>query len=264
MAVSLTFGVNTLALAQEVSEASETAQEQTTEEKQDEETKDAGEITDSAENETDETLNSEESADNDAKQSKEPTVGKETERDERLENKAEKLEKIAKLREMKELVKAAKIESLTYLKEMRSQFNDISKDDRAEILDEIAAIKNELKDYSIDTFVNGISIDYEKYGNVLPIIENGRTLAPVRAVTEALGAEVDWNDETQEVAVIKDGIVIKMKIGSNIAYVNGEEKILDAAPEIRDDRTVVPMRFIAESFNLNVTWDENSLSIIIE
>ena len=185
-------------------------------------------------------------------------------RDEQLENKEEKLKAIEELREMKVLVKASKIESLTYLKELRQQFRNVDKDDRAEVLAELAEIKTELQDYSIDTFVNGLAIDIEKYDNVMPFIEDGVTLAPIRAVTEALGAEVIWNSETQEIVIKKDDININMTIGDNIAYINDNEVLLDVAPQIRDDRTVVPMRFIAESFNLNVDWDGNSNTIIIE
>lgn len=185
-------------------------------------------------------------------------------RDEQLENKEEKLKAIEELREMKALVKASKIESLTYLKELRQQFRNVDKDDRAEVLAELAEIKTELQDYSIDTFVNGLAIDFEKYDNVMPFIEDGVTLAPIRAVTEALGAEVIWNSETQEIVIKKDDININMTIGDNIAYINDNEVLLDVAPQIRDDRTVVPMRFIAESFNLNVDWDGNSNTIIIE
>lgn len=123
--------------------------------------------------------------------------------------------------------------------------------------------KEDLKDYSIDIFVNDISIDYEKYDNVKPIIENGRTLAPIRAITEVLGAKVVWNSETQGITITKDNILIEMIIGNTEAYVNGGEILLDTAPEIRNDRTLVPVRFIAESFNLNVDWDGNSNTIII-
>lgn len=196
--------------------------------------------------------------------SKKDKENNEKNREERLKEKEEKLKTIKELREMKALVKASKIESLTYLRELRTQFKNIDKEDRKEVLEELAAIKSELQDYSIDTFVHGLAIDYEKYDNVLPVIENGRTLAPVRAVTEALGAEVLWNGETQSIIITKDEIIIELTIGSSVAMVNGEEITLDVAPEIRNERTLVPMRFIAESFDLNVEWDENSLSVIIE
>ena len=207
---------------------------------------------------------SEENANEETTENDENTKDKNLQRQEKLENKAEKIEALTRLREMKLLAKATKIEQLTYLKEVRTLFKDIDKSNRQEVLSELAAIKEELKDYSIDTFVNGVSIDYEKYDNVKPVIENGRTLAPIRAITEALGAEVIWNGEIQGITIIRDDIYIEMIVGNTTAYVNGVEIQLDAAPEIRNDRTLVPVRFIAESFQLNVDWDENSNTIIIE
>ena len=113
----------------------------------------------------------------------------------------------------------------------------------------------------INIFVNGIGIDYKKYGNVRPVIENGRTLAPVRAVAEALGAEVAWDSQTREITISKDDIFVRMAVGENVAYVNGTQIQLDAAPQIINDRTLVPVRFIAESFNLTVDWDGNGIMI---
>lgn len=191
-----------------------------------------------------------------------------TEKDKRQqklnENKAAKLEAKQRMREMKQLAKEAKMESHTYLKEMRKLFTEIDKEDRAELLEEIAAVKAELKDCSIDTFVKGMHLDFKNYDNVLPCIENGRTLVPVRAIAEFLGSSVSWDNETQEITISKDDTVITMTIGSTTAYVNGEEKELDTAPAIKNGRTLVPARFIAESFNLSVDWDENSKSVIID
>ncbi len=208
-------------------------------------------------------LTEKENTDKEADTNKDKTE-KEAQKQERIENKTEKLEAINKLRETKLLVKATKIEGLTYLKEIRSSFKDIDKEDRQEVLSELAELKNELQDYSVDTFLNGVYIDYEKYDNIKPVIENGRTLVPIRAISESLGAEVSWDESSQKITIVNDGTNIEMTIGSTIAYVDGVEVTLDTAPEIRNGRTLVPVRFIAESFGLNVEWDEDSSSIIIE
>ncbi len=197
-----------------------------------------------------------------------PENSQKPEKDERRpklnENKASKLEAKQRIREMKQLAKEAKMELHTYLKEMRKLFTEIDKENRAELLEEIAAAKAELKDCSIDTFVKGMHLDFEKYDNVLPCIANGRTLVPVRAITEFLGSSVSWDNETREITISKDDTVITMTIGSTTAYVNGEAVELDEAPTIKNGRTLVPVRFIAESFNLSVDWDENSKSVIID
>lgn len=117
---------------------------------------------------------------------------------------------------------------------------------------------------NISVFVKGVQVDFSKYDNVMPVIENDRTLIPVRAVSEALSADVIWYDDVKQIEIKKDNILIHMMIGNSKAYVNGDEKQLDAAPDIRNDRTLVPLRFIAESLNLDVQWDEDSRTITIE
>ena len=116
----------------------------------------------------------------------------------------------------------------------------------------------------IKIFVNGTQIDFSKYDNVMPVIENGRTLVPVRAVSETLHCEVLWHDDTQEIDITKGDIFVKLTIGNTTAYVNGEQIQLDTAPDIRSGRTLVPLRFIAESLKLNVDWNGDSRTITIK
>ena len=116
----------------------------------------------------------------------------------------------------------------------------------------------------IKIFAYGTQIDFSKYDNVMPVIENGRTLVPVRAVSETLLCEVLWHDDTQEIDITKGDIFVKMTIGNTTAYVNGEQIQLDTAPDIRSGRTLVPLRFIAESLKLNVDWNGDSRTITIK
>ncbi|MCD8048900.1 MAG: aldo/keto reductase [Clostridia bacterium] len=96
-----------------------------------------------------------------------------------------------------------------------------------------------------------------------PIIQDNRTLLPVRAVVEAMGGEVEWNNETQTARLSKEGTVILLTIGSETAYVNGEEYSLDTAPIIQNERTMLPIRFIAESFGYSVAWDNETQTITL-
>ncbi len=96
-----------------------------------------------------------------------------------------------------------------------------------------------------------------------PVIENGRTLVPLRVIFEALGAKVEWINETQSVVAEKDGTEVEMSIGSNTYYVNGEEKVLDVPPQIVNGRTLVPARAVAESFNCNVEWFDAMNTVVI-
>ncbi|MBO5370356.1 MAG: copper amine oxidase N-terminal domain-containing protein, partial [Clostridia bacterium] len=63
--------------------------------------------------------------------------------------------------------------------------------------------------------------------DVLPTITDGRTLVPLRAIFEALGAKVEWNGETQTITATKDDKTVVLTIGSNEMTVDGETKTLD-------------------------------------
>lgn len=94
-----------------------------------------------------------------------------------------------------------------------------------------------------------------------PYIKDGRTMVPVRFIAEAFGAEVSYEDG--EVSITKGDLSILMKIGETNYSVNGVEKEADAAPEILNDRTMVPVRFIAEALGMAVEWDENERSVSV-
>ena len=97
----------------------------------------------------------------------------------------------------------------------------------------------------------------------VPVIENSRTLLPIRAIMDAVGGESDWNAETRTVTCKYNGKEIKMVIDNSVAYVNGEEKTLDVAPKIMNDRTMLPVRFVIEGFGLNVEWDNDGRIVTI-
>jgi hypothetical protein len=159
---------------------------------------------------------------------------------------------------------AARLEAKDFIKDLHKMFKDADNETKKEILSEIAGIKKELKSFSIGVFVKGLVVDFEKYDNVEPVIEKDRVLVPVRAIVETLGADVLWNGETEAITITKGDISIVLNIGSLIAIVNGEEVTLDVAPKMIKDRTLVPLRFISETLNLGVEWDEDSQTVIVD
>lgn len=100
--------------------------------------------------------------------------------------------------------------------------------------------------------VNGEKIEFD----VKPEIMDGRTMVPVRAIFEAVGAEVDWNDKTQTVTGTKDGTVVQMTIGSNKLLINGSTILMDCEPVKIDNRVLTPARYVVESYGYVVTWDD--------
>jgi hypothetical protein len=96
-----------------------------------------------------------------------------------------------------------------------------------------------------------------------PIISNERTMLPLRFISERLGYDVDWNDATRTAYARSAGTTISMQIGNNTARVNGVPVTLDAPPIIRNERTLLPIRFLAEEFGATVEWDDSTRTVTI-
>ncbi len=99
--------------------------------------------------------------------------------------------------------------------------------------------------------------------DVSPFIRNDITMVPLRVVSEALGAAVEWNEASGEVTIDKDGTALVLTVGSDEAFVNGEAARLDAPVEEHQGRTFVPIKFISEALSRNVAWDEDTRTVII-
>ena len=99
---------------------------------------------------------------------------------------------------------------------------------------------------------NGIKIEFD----VAPQIINNRIMVPMRKIFETMGADVEWNESTKTVTATKRNTKIMATIGSKDVYINGGTKTIDVAPQVVSNRTMVPTRFIAESFGAKVVWNE--------
>ncbi len=111
----------------------------------------------------------------------------------------------------------------------------------------------------IQILVNDVKVE----ADVPPVIVDGRTLVPVRAIFEALGANVEWIAETRTAKAVRGEDTIEIQIDNTIMLVNGAEVALDVPAMIVADRTMVPARAIAESFNLLVDWNGETRTVII-
>lgn len=87
--------------------------------------------------------------------------------------------------------------------------------------------------------------------------DNGRTQVPVRAVSEMLNAKVDWQQDSATAVITKDnGDTVKIKLNSNVMTINEKSVQMDTAATLKDDRTFIPVRFVAEALGLTVNWVE--------
>jgi len=112
----------------------------------------------------------------------------------------------------------------------------------------------------ITVTLNGEAIDF---ADQAPEIVEGRTLVPLRAIFEALGASVEWDQATKTVTSSMDDVTVKLTIGDNTLYRNGEGVTLDVAAQILNGRTMVPARAIAEAYGVDVQWDAATRTVVL-
>lgn len=96
-----------------------------------------------------------------------------------------------------------------------------------------------------------------------PFIIDGTTLVPLRVISENLGASVDWDATTRTVTVTKGNTTIKLTVDEYLAYINGEAVTVSMSPRIINNRTMVPLRFIGETFDCQVGWDGETKTVTI-
>lgn len=119
--------------------------------------------------------------------------------------------------------------------------------------------------FAVSTNEISISVNGQKvnFPDVKPYIKNGYTLVPVRPISEALGATLNWDRANQTVTISKDDDKIILNIGSTTVMKNKVKSTIEVAPSIRDGRAMVPLRFITESLGGDVKWITSTNSVII-
>ena len=167
------------------------------------------------------------------------------------------------------------------MEELRVQLklNHKDKAKRKEILKEMVELRKRNGDNSTPVVANGTDVKFD----VPPVIKSGRLLIPVRAVTNALGADVNWDPSTPNIvkivkkvsgastgtdqagqtpAEVTIVIIIDLKTGK--VTVNDKEVVLDVPAQLISNRTMVPIRFIAETFGMKVEYDKESGGVFID
>ncbi|TWH79455.1 stalk domain-containing protein [Sedimentibacter saalensis] len=184
---------------------------------------------------------------------------------------AEALGDEAAIAEIKLQLEAKKLEMNEYKVQMKAKIQEMQEIVRNKYTqEELEALKEvSLRFDSIEN-VDVIPVENVlfKKGNAKfdtpPVIKEGRTLIPVRAVSEALGAKVEYDDVEKIVTITKDGKVIVFSLAEGTVTVNEETVEIDVPAEIMNNRTMVPLRFIAEQLELTVEWDQETQTINID
>ncbi|MBI2873954.1 MAG: hypothetical protein HYY09_02605 [Firmicutes bacterium] len=118
----------------------------------------------------------------------------------------------------------------------------------------------ELNQNDIRVVLDGRELTFD----VPPMVREGRTLVPMRAISEALGALVGWDGATQTVTITREDTTVVLPVGSTTAQINGQPIALDVAATIIEGRTLVPLRFISKSLGADVTWSDPARTVHIQ
>lgn len=112
-----------------------------------------------------------------------------------------------------------------------------------------------------------IKVEYNQKAIVFPdqkpVIRSGRTLVPIRPIAESLGFDVEWNEKTRTVSINKGTNNVRLVVTQKIAKKNGQTINLDVPAQIINQRTMVPVRFIAEALSYKVNWNQASQTVLI-
>lgn len=112
-----------------------------------------------------------------------------------------------------------------------------------------------------------INIDTAVSIDVPPMIVGNRTFVPLRFIAEAFNSIVDWNDKKKEITITLGEVEIKLWVGNKMTTIRTDRDIynfeLDAAPFIRNGRTLIPIRFVAETFKCKVDWYKEQQMVVI-
>ncbi|SHK42004.1 copper amine oxidase N-terminal domain-containing protein [Desulforamulus aeronauticus] len=113
---------------------------------------------------------------------------------------------------------------------------------------------------NIKLIVNGKQIVSQEQPRVI----TGRTVVPLRAIAEALGTEVEWDDVNQSIKITKDNKEIKLFLNKSSAIIDGQNIVIDSPPIIINGVTFLPLRFLSEALGAEVKWNAENNTVIIE
>lgn len=95
------------------------------------------------------------------------------------------------------------------------------------------------------------------------VIIDGRTMLPMRQIAQELGCEVTWNEAAKQIYVMRGSDIIVFTVDSKAGYENGKEFTMDVPATIVNDRTMLPVRALADAVHLNIKWDDPNRTVII-
>jgi rhodanese-related sulfurtransferase len=117
--------------------------------------------------------------------------------------------------------------------------------------------------------VDGVKQEVDPGRGTKPVIVNGRTLVPIRAVIDQMGGTVAWNAATKEVTIVVNNKTVIVTLEKNAAKImepgasEWATKNLDSTPKSINGRTMVPVRFVTENLGAKVDWEPKTQTVTI-
>ncbi len=122
---------------------------------------------------------------------------------------------------------------------------------------------NKSEDEIMNKIMVRLNNEYIKFDQE-PILINDRTMVPMRFIFEKLGMTVDWNNSTNTATATDGKTIISFTVDNNNAVVNGKDFVMDTAPVLVNDRTLIPIRFLSENLGYKVGWNEYAQEVSID
>lgn len=126
------------------------------------------------------------------------------------------------------------------------------------VMANIAPVQAESSDVTVLVDGRQLALD------VPPQIRSGRTLVPMRAIFEALGATISWDEQSKTVTAERGSDTLVLTVGSRLVEWRGSLITVDVAPEIVAGRTLVPLRFVGQALGVYVAWDGSTRTVRVE
>lgn len=111
--------------------------------------------------------------------------------------------------------------------------------------------------------INEKALEIDPGRSTTPAILNGRALVPIRAIIEAMGGTVGWEDATQKITLEANGHKVEMQLGEMEINADGNKLGIDVAPTTLNGRTMLPVRFVAENIGCEIEWIGSTQQIVI-
>lgn len=111
-------------------------------------------------------------------------------------------------------------------------------------------------------YVNGMATSFGE-NDTMPRLSGNETLLPICGIMESLGGSVEWNEENKSATINYNGSTVVFTLGSNEVTVNGQSLTTDSAPEIINNRIMLPIRTVSDTLGLRLEWSEPTQTITI-